>query len=126
MSARRILGLESVPRVGLFAHQSGTRAGFRTSRDSSVSIRRGRRKIEERHLQYERTEMARPLVRQLGCPPHSWIAMSRRESLQGEWCERGVGEPARLRAPGLGKIEVIMLFGRGASNCVSFCFGKFR
>src|SRR6266571_3694890 len=61
MSARRILGLESVPRVGLFAHESGTRAGFRTSRDSSVSIRRGRRKIEGRHLQYERTEMARPL-----------------------------------------------------------------
>src|SRR6266566_3172797 len=51
---------------------------------------------------------------------------ARRESLQGEWCERSVGEPARLRAPGLGKIEVIMLFGRGASNCVSFCFGKFR
>ena len=58
MSARRILGLELVPRVGLFAHESGTRAGFRTSRDSSVSIRRGRRKIEGRHLQYERTEMA--------------------------------------------------------------------
>jgi len=31
MSARRILGLEQVPRVGLFAHESGTRAGFRTS-----------------------------------------------------------------------------------------------
>eukprot|EP01026_Neomeris_dumetosa_P030319 TRINITY_DN242_c0_g1_i4.p3 TRINITY_DN242_c0_g1~~TRINITY_DN242_c0_g1_i4.p3 ORF type:complete len:122 (-),score=5.33 TRINITY_DN242_c0_g1_i4:44-409(-) len=31
MSARHILGLEKVPRVGLFAHQSGTRAGFRTS-----------------------------------------------------------------------------------------------
>src|SRR5215469_14530810 len=67
MSARRILGLESVPRVGLFAHESGTRAGFRTSRDSSVSLRRGRRRIEGSHLQYERTEMARPLVCQLGC-----------------------------------------------------------
>src|SRR5207247_7826608 len=70
MSARRILGLESVPRVGLFAHESGTRAGFRTSRDSSVSIRRGRRKIASRHLQYERTEMARPLGRQLVCADH--------------------------------------------------------
>src|SRR6266705_3560557 len=79
MSARRILGRKCVPRVGLFAHESGTRAGFRTSRDSSVSIRRGRRKIASRHLQYERTEMARPLVSQLLCPEHRWIAMSRRD-----------------------------------------------
>ena len=68
MSARRILGLESVPRVGLFAHESGTRAGFRTSRDSSVSIRRGRRKIEGRHLQYERTEMAATAGVPVGLP----------------------------------------------------------
>jgi hypothetical protein len=79
MSARRILGLESVPRVGLFAHESGTRAGFRTSRDSSVSIRRGRRMSAGRHLQYERTEMARPLVSQLACLGQSWIATSGKE-----------------------------------------------
>src|SRR5437899_8394696 len=79
MSARRILGRKYVPRVGLFAHESGTRAGFRTSRDSSVSIRRGRRKIKGSHLQYERTEMAGPLVCQLGGHPHSWIATSRQE-----------------------------------------------
>jgi len=62
MSARRILGLESVPRVGLFAHESGTRAGFRTSRDSSVSIRRGRAKVARGRPQYERTGTDRPLV----------------------------------------------------------------
>jgi hypothetical protein len=79
MSARRILGLESVPRVGLFAHESGTRAGFRTSRDSSVSIRRGRRKIAGRQLQYERTELGRPLVRQLEGRLHGWKATSSKE-----------------------------------------------
>ena len=31
MSAHRILGLEKVPRVRLFADESGTRAGFRPS-----------------------------------------------------------------------------------------------
>jgi hypothetical protein len=79
MSARRILGLESVPRVGLFAHESVTRAGFRTSRDSSVSIRRGQWKREGSHLQYERTEVAGPLVSQLSRPGHSWVATSRKE-----------------------------------------------
>src|SRR6266705_4011 len=79
MSARRILGRKCVPRVGLFAHESGTRAGFRTSRDSSVSIRRGRRKTEGSHLQYERTEMAGPLVSQLGGHLQSWVATSRKE-----------------------------------------------
>ena len=54
------------------------------------------------------------------------IAREEGELARGVKEERRVGEPARLRAPGLGKIEVIMLFGRGASNCVSFCFGKFR
>jgi hypothetical protein len=28
--------------------------------------------------------------------------------LAGQWCERDVSEPARLRAPGLGKIEEIL------------------
>ena len=79
MSAHRILGLEKVPRVRLFAHESVTRAGFRTSRDSSVSIRRGRGNSEGSHLQYERTEMAGPLVCQLGGLPQSWIATSRRD-----------------------------------------------
>ena len=54
------------------------------------------------------------------------LAREEGELARGVVRERSVGEPARLRAPGLGKIEVIMLFGRGASNCVSFCFGKFR
>ncbi len=58
-----------------------------------------------------------------GPPSH---AREEGELARGVVRERSVGEPARLRAPGLGKIEVIMLFGRGASNCVSFCFGKFR
>ena len=79
MSARRILGLELVPRVGLFAHESVTRAGFRTSRDSSVSIRRGRGKMEGSQLQYERTELAGPLVYQLACLGHGWVATSRTE-----------------------------------------------
>ena len=79
MSARRILGLESVPRVGLFAHESVTRAGFRTSRDSSVSIRRGHQSREGSHLQYERTEMAGPLVGQLGGLPQGWMATSSKE-----------------------------------------------
>ena len=73
--------------------------------------------------------MALMIVRLVSCLPFffgSSRPRARRESLQGEWCEKGVSEPPRLRTPGLGKIEVIMLFGRGASNCVSFCFGKFR
>jgi hypothetical protein len=79
MSARRILGLESVPRVGLFAHESGTRAGFRTSRDSSVSIRRRRWKVEGSRSQYERTGAAGPLVCQLARPGQGWIATSGKE-----------------------------------------------
>jgi hypothetical protein len=36
-------------------------------------------KIEGSHLQYERTEMAGPLVSQLGGHPQRWVATSRKE-----------------------------------------------
>ena len=42
MSAHRILGLKQVPRVWLFANESGTRAGFKPSQDRLDPICRRR------------------------------------------------------------------------------------
>ncbi|MCA5917667.1 metal ABC transporter permease, partial [Streptococcus agalactiae] len=78
LSARRLLGLSSVPRVGLFAPSRGPRAGFRPSCARSVPLRRGRRPFARLCSSSARPRVAFPLVSPLSCPRPRWVALSGR------------------------------------------------
>ena len=75
MSARLILGLEKSQGFGCSPIKAARELGSDRRETGWSPIRCRRRNLREFFSQYERTERNGPLVCQLSCQGHRWVAM---------------------------------------------------